>query len=431
MRFKNKAQKSKELQKERLFATKKQRTKHMHIDIEINKKWLRAMIDSSATENFMTTRYARYHELFMQRKTVSYLLTTMNKSTLNEDKIDEEVRIQLLINELREEIIFDIIKLINYDVILRLSWLRKHNSIINWIKEVMHFEHQKNLEAISNSTTNRNETTHQKVWEITRRQLRRITRSDSNSLRTIWVRSQQSINVINLKDKVQFSKQYNEYKTLFEKNEDTILSEHRSWDHEIRLKKDKQSTFESIYQLSSHELEVLKNYIEINLRKKFIKSSQSSARYSILFAFKKNEKLRLCVNYRQLNNITIKNRYALSLISKLKDRTHKIKIFTKIDLREEYHRIRMEKNEEWKIAFKIRYEHYEYQVISFDLTNASTTFQAFMNKTLREYLNIFVIVYLDDILVYFEDEKTHTKHVRKVLKKFKKKKLLINSKKCS
>ena len=128
----------------------------------------------------------------------------MNKSTLIEYKIDEEVKVQLLINELRE------------------------NNIINWIKEVMHLKNQKNLEAISNSMQNQYETTHQKIWKITRQKLRRITRSNSNSLRTIWVRSQQSINVIYQKKKVQFSKQYNEYKKLFEKNEKPMLSKHKS-----------------------------------------------------------------------------------------------------------------------------------------------------------------------------------------------------------
>jgi hypothetical protein len=335
----------------------------------------------------------------------------------------------LLIDELREQITFDVIKLINYNVILRLSWLKKHNSIINWIEEIMHLKNQKNLEAISNSIENRNETTHQKVWKITRRQLWRITRSNSNSLRIIWVRSQQNINVKKKKKIIQFSKRYNEYKTLFEKNVNTILSKHKSWDHEIKLKKNKQSTFESIYQLLSHELRMLKNYIEINLRKKFIKSSQSFTRYFILFALKKNEKLILYVNYWQLNNITIKNRYALSLISELEDKTHKIKIFTKIDLRDEYHRIRMKKNEKWKIAFKIKYEHYEYQVMFFELTNTSTMLQTLMNKILREYLNDFVIIYLDNILIYSKDEKIHEEHVRKILNKLMKKKLLINAKK--
>ena len=174
----------------------------------------------------------------------------------------------------------------------------------------------------------------------------------------------------------------------------------------------------------------MKKYIEMNLKKRFIRSSESSADYSILFAPKKDGKLRLCVDYRQLNNVTVKNRYTLPLIQKLQDRFDRAKIFTKLNLREAYHHIRMKEGEKWKTAFRIKYEHYEYNVMPFELTNASVSLQALMNDTFREFLDKFVIVYLNDILIYSQDVEQHQEHVRKVLTKIQKIGFLMNHKKC-
>ena len=101
-----------------------------------------------------------------------------------------------------------------------------------------------------------------------------------------------------------------------------------------------------------------------------------------------------------MNKITIKNRYALPLISELQDRFHGAKWFTKLDVRDAYALIRMKEGEEWKTAFRCRYGHYEYTVMPFGLTNAPATFQALINDTLREYLDDFVVAFLDNILIY-------------------------------
>lgn len=111
---------------------------------------------------------------------------------------------------------------------------------------------------------------------------------------------------------------------------------------------------------------------------------------------KKDGSLRLCVDYRGLNAITVKNRYALPLISKLLMRLVGAKKFTKLDLRGAYNLVRIMEGKEWKTAFRTRYGHYEYLVMPFGLTNAPASFQALVNNVLREYLDIFVIVYLDD-----------------------------------
>ncbi len=161
--------------------------------------------------------------------------------------------------------------------------------------------------------------------------------------------------------------------------------------------------------------------------KKFIKESQLSAEYSILFVLKSNESLRLCVNYRALNNITIKNSYLLSLIAELQNRLQNAQWFTKFNILETFNQIQIKEEDEWKTVFCTWLEHYKYLIMSFNLINASVMFQIFVNNVLWCYLNQFIIVYLNDILVYLKTKKEHVQHVKKILQTLKKVNLRIKS----
>ena len=131
-----------------------------------------------------------------------------------------------------------------------------------------------------------------------------------------------------------------------------------------------------------------------------------------------------------LNNITIKDRYALPLINELYDRFQGAKIFTKLDLHRAYNLIRIKAGEEWKIAFRTRYSLFEYQVMPFGLTNAPASIQRLINDALHKYLDIFVIVYLDDVLVYSTSKEEYIEYIRLVLEKIKKYNLLLKPEKC-
>jgi hypothetical protein len=121
-------------------------------------------------------------------------------------------------------------------------------------------------------------------------------------------------------------------------------------------------------------LEVLKEYINKNKAKEYIREFISLARYSILFVLKPDGKLRFYVDYRRFNEITVKNRYILFLIYKIQDRIKGAKLFTKLDLRDRYYRIRIKERDEWKIAFESRLRYYEYLIILFGLINALTLY---------------------------------------------------------
>jgi len=141
--------------------------------------------------------------------------------------------------------------------------------------------------------------------------------------------------------------------------------------------------------MSRAELEALKKYLEENLTKSFIRHSSSPTGAPVLFVKKGYGSLRLCVDYQDLNEITVKNCYPLLLIQETLARLSKAKWFTKLHLRGAYNLVRIAEAEEWKTAFRTRYGHFEYNVMPFGLTNAPASFQCFINDTLRDFLNVF------------------------------------------
>ena len=196
------------------------------------------------------------------------------------------------------------------------------------------------------------------------------------------------------------------------------------------LQKDATLHYGPIYPLTEEESQVLKEYIEENLKKGFIRPSESPAGYPVLFQKKKDGTLRLCIDYKKLNAVTVRNSYPLPLITDIIERVQGANYFTKLDLRSAYNLIRIREGDEYKTAFRTKYGHYEYLVMPFGLTNAPATFQSFINSVLRPYLEKFVILYLDDILIYSKTLDEHVEHVRTVLKTLLKNNLYAKPKKC-
>ena len=203
-------------------------------------------------------------------------------------------------------------------------------------------------------------------------------------------------------------------------------------DHAINLVEGcQQPPYRPIYSLGPVELETLKTYIETNLANGFIRPSKSPASAPILFDQKSNGSFCLCVNYRGLNNFTIKNRYPLPLIGESLNRLGRAKQFTQLDLTSTYYRMRICKGDKWKTAFRTWYGHFKYQMMPFGLTNAPASFQRYINKIFAEKLDIFVIVYLDDIFIYTDDDGNgHIAAVRWVLEQLRKFLLYANLKNC-
>ena len=141
----------------------------------------------------------------------------------------------------------------------------------------------------------------------------------------------------------------------------------------------------------------MRNYITESLASGIIRPSSSRVAAGFFFVAKKDGSLRLCIDYRQLNSITVKNKYPLPLLSSTFEPLLHATVFTKLDLRNAYHLVRIREGDEWKTGFNTHLGHFEYLVMPFGLTNAPAVFQTLVNDLLRDFINHFVIVYLDDI----------------------------------
>jgi hypothetical protein len=151
---------------------------------------------------------------------------------------------------------------------------------------------------------------------------------------------------------------------------------------------------------------------------------------TVIFVKKKDGTLGMCIDFRQLNKVTIKNKYHFPRIDDLFDQLKSERIFSKIELRSRYHQVMIKEEYINKTTFKTRYGHYEFTVVPFGLSNVPTIFMCLMNGFFREYLDKFFIVFLDDILIYYKSEEEHEKHLRMVLQVLREHKLYAKMSKC-
>ncbi|XP_013614061.1 PREDICTED: RNA-directed DNA polymerase homolog [Brassica oleracea var. oleracea] len=178
------------------------------------------------------------------------------------------------------------------------------------------------------------------------------------------------------------------------------------------------------------ELAELKKQLEDLLEKGFIRSSFSLWGAPVLF-LKKDGSKRLCIDYCGINNITIKDKYPLPRIDELLDQLKGASWFSKIDLASGYHQIPIAKSDIMKTAFRTRYGQYEFVVMPFGLTNAPAAFMRLMNEVFHDYLDKFVIIFIDEILVYSRSKEEHSEHLRLVMERLRNQKLFAKFSKCS
>lgn len=205
--------------------------------------------------------------------------------------------------------------------------------------------------------------------------------------------------------------EYMDFSEVFSKARATSLPPHRPYDCAIDLLPGTSPPRGGLYSLSGPEREAMETYINDALAAGIIRPSSSPAGAGFFFVEKKDKSLQPCKDYRGLNEITIKNRYPLPLLSSAFELLQGATVFTKLDLRNAYHLVRIRKGDEWKTAFNTPIGHYEYLVMLFCHTNAPAVFQALINDVLRDMLNKFVFVYLDDILIFSQGLQEHVHHV--------------------
>nr|GFA30266.1 putative reverse transcriptase domain-containing protein [Tanacetum cinerariifolium] len=177
------------------------------------------------------------------------------------------------------------------------------------------------------------------------------------------------------------------------------------------------------YRLAPSEMKELSEQLQELSDKRFIRPSSSPWGAPVLFVKKKDGSFRMCIDYKELNKLTIKNRYLLPRIDDLFDQLQGSSIYSKIDLRSGYHQLRVREEAILKTEFRTRYGHYEFHVMPFGLTKAPAVFMDLMNRVCKPYSDKFVIVFIDDILIYSKNEKDHEEHLKAILKLLKEEKL--------
>jgi hypothetical protein len=219
-----------------------------------------------------------------------------------------------------------------------------------------------------------------------------------------------------------------EYSDIFQ--EPTELPLEREVDHQIPLQPHDAIVNSRPYRLSFNQNDTMGSLILQLFKNKVIRPSVSPYSSPAILVKKKDDSWRLCIDYRKLNKLTVKNKYPIPIIEDLLDELHGAQIFSKIDLRSGYHQIRMHPRDIPKTAFSTHQGHFEYVVMSFGLTNAPATFQTLMNKLLHKYLRKFVLVFFDDILIYSKSVAEHQEHLQLVLELLRQNQLFAKHNKC-
>ena len=208
------------------------------------------------------------------------------------------------------------------------------------------------------------------------------------------------------------------------------LPPHRDVDFSIELHPSTSPISMTSHRMAPVEFQELRVQLHELLDKGFLRPSTSPWGAPVLFTKKKDKTLQLCIDYRHLNRVTIKNRYPLPKIDDLFDQLRGERVYSKIDLRTGYHQLRVRETDIPKTTFRTRYGHFEFTMMPFGLTNAPAAFMDLMHRVFQPYLDQFVVVFMDDILIYSQSEWEHEYHLRIVLQLLRDHQLYAKFSKC-
>jgi hypothetical protein len=435
------------------------------------------MIDSGAGCNCISRSFVEEHNLeIMQSES---LTVTLADQTTTQSNHIVNVKLSLpSVNNLTFTCVCIVLESASHNLILGMNFLRTFNPTIDWEKQRIEIDlnrikipQQKNdsstlnmlltaysVESLtpttvsSNTLDTLNHVTSSKIKPKQRFRLKvipyheiiKLQADPDNELCTIFVTQNESKESINESELPLNPIELNPAPRSVNEHEERIIQEYkdvfapipkglppeRAHDHRIELLPNSQPISKPAYRLAATELDELKRQLDKLLEHGHIRPSKSPYGSPVLFVKKKNGEMRMCVDYRALNNITVKNSYPLPRIDELLNRLSLAKYFSKIDLASGYHQVRVNPDDVMKTAFRTRYGSYEFLVLPFGLCNAPSTFMHMMQDVLGEYLDVFVIVFLDDILIFSNDLEDHKHHVNLVLEKLRENKLYAKLEKC-
>jgi hypothetical protein len=308
----------------------------------------------------------------------------------------------------------------SYDVIIGMDWLEKNKAVLDFYAKTLRYK-----DIYDTTRTTQGIPKPVSVRQVSAMQFKKCMRKGCQ------VYTIQITNLLEKEDKPNLEDfdVLQEFKDVFV-DEIPELPPRREIEFSIDLLPSSAPISKAPYRMSLSELTELKIQLQELLDKEYIRPRISPWGAPILFVKKKDCIIRLCIDYRQLKKMTIKNKYPLPRINDMFNQVGRAKIFSKLDLRSGYHQVRIKYEGIRKTSFRTRYGHYEFIVIPFGLTNAPTTFMCLMNNIFSQYLDKFILVFIDNILVYSKTEEEHEEHLRIVLETLRKHKLYAKFDKC-
>ena len=386
-----------------------------------------ALIDSGATLNVLSSRIACRANILLVPVSQPFNAKFVNGQSVSITTAARSVPVSCL--PMYDALIDFIVLDCEYDIILGMPWLQSTNPLVSWPERKLTFSTKgkslllKGVDAPTSSP--------EPVLSCT--QFRRAVRKCETSWICL-VRPSESIS----EDPPALSNRPDWVKTLTEEYHDIFpeslpmeLPPERHVEHAIEIIPGSKPPSRPPYRMPPHHLQEMKRQIDELLKKGLIRPSTSPYGAPVLFVAKKDGTLRMCIDYRALNSITVKNAASIPRIDDILDQMNGAKVFSTIDLRWAYHQVRIRPEDVPKTAFRTRYGHFEFRVLTFGFTNGPATFQTLMNDIFRDLLDKFVIVYLDDILIFSRSEEEHEKHLRTVFQRLYDHKLYAKLSKCT
>ncbi|SJL00960.1 uncharacterized protein ARMOST_04273 [Armillaria ostoyae] len=395
----------------------------------------KALVDSGCTSSAINRAFVRKHQLDTVKTAVPIIVYNADGTRNQAGDITEYVEMRMSISNHVERIDFAVTDLGPKDLYLGHDWLKRHNPVINWETGTVIFgrcQCVKNPFPLPDADPDDPWDEELEDGDV----ILAVNMEEEIVIRAVHHANDLAAAANAEKPPKTFEEMvppdYRSFRDLFSKENFDELPERKPWDHAIELVPNAKSTLDcKVYPLNRNEQEQLDKFLDENLDSGRIKESKSPFASPFFFVKKKDGSLRPVQDYRKLNEMTIKNRYPLPLISELIDKLQGAKYFTKLDVRWGYNNVRIKEGDEHKAAFRTNRGLFEPTIMFFGLTNSPTTFQWMMNDIFKDLISEGkVTIYLDDILIFTKDLDEHRRIVRRVLQKLRENKLFLKAEKC-
>ncbi|XP_047326921.1 uncharacterized protein LOC124930637 [Impatiens glandulifera] len=370
------------------------------------------LIDTGATHSFVSANFVQRSGLRPDETKTMYSISLPSGTSLNTNKYVRACKAYIQKHKMLVNLV--VVEMAGFDVILGMDWLTRHEAHIDCKKKTV-------------SLTDQDGRTFQFRATPPPSLSFKIQQPLSSGVPIVLATSYAMLGV--QLPRLEDIKVVRDFPGVFPEDING-LPPLREVEFGITLKEGTLPISKAPYRLAPTELKEMKDQLEDYLSKGFIRPSVSPWGAPVLLVKKKDGSQRLCIDYRELNKVTIQNKYPLPRIDDLFDQLKGASVFSKIDLRSGYHQIRVKEEDVKKTAFRTRYGHYEFLVMPFGLTNAPAVFMELMNRVFHPYLDQFVVVFIDDILIYSRTEEDHARHLALVLQVLMKNQLFAKLSKC-